>query len=308
LDELEIRKFDLEESLKKTGEKMVTFSEIQDAFFFVSSDEYGMNIAILCKDTGQIFYRSESGTIDEIDDEDELDCDEIIRIPHKNDLGLGRELVFEFAGRHLADEYQRVQQIFQSRGAHGRFKDLLKYRGLLQSWYDFENRREEEVLRRWCVDEEIELTGEQENSVDFMDSMDSMKSIDSSQSQLTQYAGDGKAKREPAQRAKTSETEWSKPEKEIARKAYRAAYNKETMAIAENVRKMAAEINEPSDLWKIHDYLSEKRKETDEKYDYRYSVLIWVFARLIYDGWIRLEDLEGLSDAKLQKIRGVAEL
>jgi hypothetical protein len=37
------------------------------------------------------------------------------------------------------------------------------------------------------------------------------------------------------------------------------------MAIAENVRKMAAEIHEPFDLWKIHDYLTEKRKETDQK-------------------------------------------
>lgn len=301
---------------------MVTFSEIRDAFFFVNSDEYGLNIAIICKDTGQIFYRSESGTINEIDDEDELDCDEIIRIPHKNDLGLGRELALEFATEHLADEYQRVQRIFQSRGAYGRFKDLLEYKGLLQSWYDFENRREEEILRQWCVDEEIELTSEQENSMDPVDSMNSLSSlssvnsmdsansidsIDSSESQPTQYADSGKSKREPIQKAKTSETDWSKPEKEIARKAYRAAYNKETMAIAENVRKMAAEISDPSDLWKIHDYLSEKRKETDEKYDYRYSVLIIVFAKLVYEGWIQLEDLEGLSDAKLQKIRGYVE-
>ncbi len=105
-----------------------------------------------------------------------------------------------------------------------------------------------------------------------------------------------------------SSADWSKQEKEIARKAYRAAYNREAMAIAHSVRKMAAEIDEPSDLWKIHDYLTEKRKETDEKYDYRYSVLIFVFARLICDGWVRLEDLEGLSDAKLQKIRAIAEL
>jgi hypothetical protein len=104
-----------------------------------------------------------------------------------------------------------------------------------------------------------------------------------------------------------SSADWSKPEKEIARKAYRAAYNKEIMAIARNVRKMAAEINEPSDLWKIHDYLTEKRKETDEKYNYRYSVLILVFAQLIYEGWIKLEDLEGLSDGKLQEIRRTAD-
>ena len=27
-------------------------------------------------------------------------------------------------------------------------------------------------------------------------------------------------------------------------------------------------------LWAIHDYLTEKRKEMDKKYDYRYSVLL----------------------------------
>lgn len=138
---------------------MVTFSEIQDAFGFVNSAECGMNTAILCKDTGKIYYHSESGTIDEID-EDEFDCDIFIRIPHKNDLDLGEELVFEFAELHLANESQYVQRIFQSRGAYGRFKDLLERKGLLQSWYDFENRREEQALRQWCMDEEIELTSE----------------------------------------------------------------------------------------------------------------------------------------------------
>lgn len=48
-----------------------------------------------------------------------------------------------------------------------------------------------------------------------------------------------------------SSADWSKQEKEIAHKAYRAAYNREAMAIAHTVRKMAAGINEPSDLWKI---------------------------------------------------------
>lgn len=41
--------------------------------------------------------------------------------------------------------------------SYERFKDLLKYKGLLQSWYDFKNRREDDVLRQWCVDEEIEF-------------------------------------------------------------------------------------------------------------------------------------------------------
>jgi len=136
---------------------MATFSEIQDAFFFVSSDEYGMHTAILSKDTGRIYCRSESGCIDEISDD--IEGDIFIQIPHKNDLDLGQRLVFEFVELHLSDEYPLVQQIFCSRGAYGRFKDLLRLKGLLQSWYDFENQSEKEALRQWCIDNEIEFAG-----------------------------------------------------------------------------------------------------------------------------------------------------
>ncbi len=74
---------------------MFTFSEIHDAFLFVNSAEEGMNRAILCKDTGLIFFRSEWGDINEMDDE-KLYCDEFVEIPHKNELDLGQNLVFEF--------------------------------------------------------------------------------------------------------------------------------------------------------------------------------------------------------------------
>ena len=138
--------------------KMLKFTGIQDAFFFVSSAGYGMRSAVLHKDTGQIYYRSEMGDLDEISDED-LEWDACIDIPHKNDLGLGHELVFEFVEKHLPDDYHRVRQIFQKRGAYGRYKDLLESKGLLQSWYDFEDQREEHLLRQWCKENEIKLSG-----------------------------------------------------------------------------------------------------------------------------------------------------
>ncbi len=48
-----------------------------------------------------------------------------------------------------------------------------------------------------------------------------------------------------------------------------------------------------------------KRNEIDEKYDYRYSVLILVFARLIKDGWLSFEDLEGLAEEKIAQIGSI---
>ena len=100
---------------------------------------------------------------------------------------------------------------------------------------------------------------------------------------------------------------WSKPEKEIARRAFNAAYNRECDSILQNIRKNAMEAKSPAELWQINNYLTEKRKEADEKYDFRYSVIHLVFARLIYEGWMQKEDLEGISKDKFQEIQKIAE-
>jgi hypothetical protein len=100
--------------------------------------------------------------------------------------------------------------------------------------------------------------------------------------------------------------EWSKSEKTIARRAFDLAYERECAALADEVRHMADRIAGPDDIWEIHDFLRGKRKEIDEKYDYRYSVLIFVFARLLGEGRLEESELAGLSDDKLAKIQFLA--
>jgi hypothetical protein len=135
---------------------MATFDDIYNAFLFVSSDSYGMNRALLCLDNGEIYFHSEMGDLDELD-EDEFDCDHFLAIPHKNELDLGHELVGEFVENQMQDDLNLVREIFSRRGAYRRFKDLLDERGLLQSWHDYESRREQEALRQWCRENGIEL-------------------------------------------------------------------------------------------------------------------------------------------------------
>ena len=136
-----------------------SFSEIENAFMYVGSAMYGMNSAVLCKDTGKILYRSDMAGIDEIEDKDDLDRDQCIEIPHKNDLDLGGNLVFEFVEEYIPDDYERVREMFRRSGAYSRYKALLERRGLLKKWHDIENSREERALRNWCKDNEIELDG-----------------------------------------------------------------------------------------------------------------------------------------------------
>ena len=99
---------------------------------------------------------------------------------------------------------------------------------------------------------------------------------------------------------------WSKTEKIVARRVFEAAYQKECAAIAAKLKEMIAAATEPGDLWQIHDYLTKQRDQTDKKYDYRYSVLIFVFAMLLKEGWLNEADLQGLQEDKIEKIKYLA--
>jgi hypothetical protein len=96
---------------------------------------------------------------------------------------------------------------------------------------------------------------------------------------------------------------WSQAEKKIAREAFNKAYQKECNVIIAKLKKMIKTTTEPDDIWRICDYLTEQRDRTDEKYDYRYSVLIFVFARLIKEGWLTEDDLEGIGKDKIEKVQ-----
>jgi len=99
------------------------------------------------------------------------------------------------------------------------------------------------------------------------------------------------------------EMKWSKSEKELARRIFDTAYRGECDSIAAKLKGMIEGVSKPSGIWEIHNYLTEQRDLTDAKYDYRYGVIILVFARLLKEGWINEKDLEGLHEEKIEKIK-----
>jgi len=105
-----------------------------------------------------------------------------------------------------------------------------------------------------------------------------------------------------------NEPTWSKSEKAIARTAFDAALKREFHQVIQEAKQKASQIKEPEDLWDLEHYLTERRKEIDRKYDYRYSQLTQVFGRLLHEGRLSEEELRGLRDDKLKSIRSFAEL
>ena len=132
-------------------------SDIEDAVLFVSSSMYGENSAMLCKSTGEICWSSDTSDIDDIPEE-AYESDDWIEIPHKNDLDLGRDLVFDFIAQNLPSEQDRVYHIFRRRGAYNRYKNFLEEKGLLQKWYNYENEQTSKAIKEWCQENNITLT------------------------------------------------------------------------------------------------------------------------------------------------------
>jgi hypothetical protein len=103
-----------------------------------------------------------------------------------------------------------------------------------------------------------------------------------------------------------NEPAWSRSEKAIAHKAFDAALERELQEVIREAKQKADQIKEPADLWDLEHYLTQRRKEIDRKYDYRYSQLDLVFGRLLREKWIDEEDLRGLGEDKLRAIRSYA--
>ena len=100
---------------------------------------------------------------------------------------------------------------------------------------------------------------------------------------------------------------WSKSEKAIARTAFDAALGRELHEVIQEAKRMANQIRQSSDLWDLEHYLTQRRKEIDRKYDYRYSQLTDVLGRLLYENRLNEEDLRGLREDKMESIRSFAK-
>jgi hypothetical protein len=75
----------------------------------------------------------------------------------------------------------------------------------------------------------------------------------------------------------------------------------------QETKKMASQINEPDDLWELERYLTERRKDINQKYDSRGSRLKDVLGRLLYENRLSENDLRGLREDKMRSIRSFAQ-
>jgi len=133
----------------------VCLSDLQGAMEW-ASDDMSDSESYVCRRTGKIYWVS--GETGLLDNEEEIpsdidDIEKYLPVPDKRDLDLGNRLVFDFAARHLDDQYEAVRSMFRRKGAYRRFRETLEQQGCLDAWYAFSEERTLSALEEWCESE-----------------------------------------------------------------------------------------------------------------------------------------------------------
>ena len=132
------------------------FADLELAFEFHNDGDPYDHVTYISRSTGRTYICSEMGGDDELP-EDVEENDDYVEIPHKYDLDLGKELVWEFVDRQIPGLKNKVQGIFSRRGAYGLNEAFLANLDLLDAWHRFEDERRKEALLTWCKDAGISI-------------------------------------------------------------------------------------------------------------------------------------------------------
>ncbi|MEI6829735.1 MAG: hypothetical protein WCK64_07780 [Synechococcaceae cyanobacterium ELA445] len=100
---------------------------------------------------------------------------------------------------------------------------------------------------------------------------------------------------------------WNEEEEAVARYAFERAYNRAIEALVASVRQKAEGLDSVESLWQLHDFLSIQRHVVEGRFDFRLEGILFVFASLVKEDFLQLEELQGLDADKLSKISAMAK-
>ena len=138
---------------------MFSLEQLWEAYQEADFDSQFGSYAAINPDDGRIVVVPSDVDIDteEVEEiESQLSEGNWIELPTRNELNLGRALVFQFAEQYLnAADYERTERYFSRRGAYRKWKDLLISRDLEKEWYRFEEKATITELKEWLSENDI---------------------------------------------------------------------------------------------------------------------------------------------------------
>jgi hypothetical protein len=99
---------------------------------------------------------------------------------------------------------------------------------------------------------------------------------------------------------------WSDAEQVVARTAFDQAYSRSIDQLVQAIRTKSETLNNAESVWALHDFLSIERHTIEGRFDFRVDGILFVFASLVKDKLLALDELAGLDNEKLAKIAAMS--
>jgi len=99
---------------------------------------------------------------------------------------------------------------------------------------------------------------------------------------------------------------WSTEEQEIAKNAFDAAYVRAIQQLISSLQSQVGCLGTADSVWEFHDYLSIQRHTIEGRFSFRVDGILFVFASLVKDNLLQMDELAGLDAEKLAKISAMA--
>ena len=94
---------------------------------------------------------------------------------------------------------------------------------------------------------------------------------------------------------------WTEPEQAVAREAFDRAYGRAVDQLVASVQARAAALASAETVWQLHDFLS-----IEGRFDFRLDGILFVFASLVKESLLQIDELAGLDAEKLAKIEAMS--
>lgn len=99
---------------------------------------------------------------------------------------------------------------------------------------------------------------------------------------------------------------WSQAEQDIARVAFEKAYQRTIQRLISDLQAKANALVNPEGVWELHDFLSIERHTIEGRFSFKTEGILFVFASLVKDELLQLDELEGLEAEKLAKVSAMS--
>ncbi|MCP9881348.1 hypothetical protein KBY65_02485 [Cyanobium sp. Alchichica 3B3-8F6] len=99
---------------------------------------------------------------------------------------------------------------------------------------------------------------------------------------------------------------WTESEQAVAREAFDRAYGRAVDQLVASVQAQAVALGSAETVWELHDFLSIERHTIEGRFDFRLDGILFVFASLVKESLLQIDELAGLDAEKLAKIEAMS--